>query len=341
MKSSNCLNFRKFLLYFFIFTLSGCSSLIKFLPEAGQSRYTNCLELFEENNEWNNETPIEILGYEDSAMEPRISADQNLLLFNNKAKNGDDMDIHYAVRLNGDSFPNRYTYKGVLKGADSDKLDGTPGLDRFGNLYFVSLRDYGKNYQSIYSAQLIETTKNNFELKNIQPADENVTRAHKLMIDMDGEVSWDGRTMISSRADFVDQTEAPRTSYLALFDVSFTGSMSKRMAMPNIESSYILANVNLPECRVYAGALSENKLELFYTILPASPNVKPEDFRIVVAKRNSVSESFGRGQIITAIKGDIIEGPSVSLDDRGKSLYYHKFDSKEKRFKIYKVLRKY
>ena len=85
---------------------------------------------------------------------------------------------------------------------------------------------------------------------------------------------------------------------------------------------------------------SENKLELFYTILPTSPNVKPEDFRIVVAKRKSTFDSFGRGQIITAIKGDIIEGPTVSLDDGGNSLYYHKLDSTEKRFKIYKVLRK-
>ncbi|MEQ1723097.1 MAG: hypothetical protein ABL930_07960 [Pseudobdellovibrio sp.] len=333
-------NSRTILLIILTFILSGCSLLTKLLPEGGQSRYTSCLDLFSENNEWQNETSIEIIGYDDSAMEPRISADQNLLLFNNKAINGDDMDVHYAVRENPIKNPNRYTYKGILKGADSNKLDGTPGLDKFGNFYFVSLRDYGKNYQSIYSAQLTETAKNQFELKNIQPADDYVTRAHKLMIDMDGEVSWDGSTMISSRADFVNQTEAPRTSYLALFNVSFSDGVSKRVAMPNKESSFILANVNLPECRVYAGSLSENKLELFYTILTTSPNVKPDDFRIVVAKRKSTNESFGRGQIISAIKGNIIEGPSVSLDDGGNSLYYHKLDSTEKRFKIYKVMRK-
>lgn len=333
-------NSRNISLIAMIFIFSGCSLLIKMLPEAGQSRYTSCLELFTENNEWQNETPIEILGYEDSAMEPRISADQNLLFFNNKAKDGDDMDVHYAVRLNPINHPNRYTYKGVLKGADSNKLDGTPGLDKFGNFYFVSLRDYGKNYQSIYSAKLTETSKNNFELKNIQPADDNVTRAHKLLIDMDGEVSWDGRTMIASRADFINQTEAPRTSYLALFDVSFSDGISQRLATPNKESSYILANINLPECRVYAGALSENRLELFYTILPTSTNVNSDDFRIIVAKRNSTNESFGRGQIINAIKGHIIEGPTVSLDDGGNSLYYHKLDLSEKRFKIFKVLRR-
>lgn len=335
-----CLTSRKIPLFILFATLQGCGSLIKLLPEAGQSRYTSCLELFTENSEWQNETSIEISGYDDSAMEPRISADQNLLLFNNKAKSGDDMDVHYAVRLNAAQFPNRYTYKGILKGANSNKLDGSPGLDKFGNFYFVSLRDYGKNFQSLYSAQLTETSKGNFELKNVQPADEFVTRAQKLIIDMDGEVSWDGRTMIASRADFIDQTEAPRSSYLALFDVSNTDKGSKHLAMPNKESSYILANINLPECRVYAGALSENKLELFYTVLPTSPNVKPDDFRIVVAKRKSTNESFGRGQIITAIKGDIIEGPSVSLDDGGSSLYYHKLDPKEKRFKIFKVSRK-
>lgn len=326
---------KKFYLTFIAtFVFSACSTLIKLLPEGGQSRYTGCLDLFTENNEWHNETPIEIIGYDDSAMEPRISANQNLLLFNNMAKNGDDMDIHYAVRTNPAQFPNRYTYKGILKGADSDKLDGTPGLDKFGNFYFVSLRDYGKNYQSIYSAQLTESSSQNFELKNIQPADDNVTRSHKLMIDMDGEVSWDGRTMIASRADFISQTEAPRTSYLALFDIH------NRVARPNKESSYVLANVNLPECRVYAGSLSENKLELFYTVLPTSPNVKPDDFRIVVAKRKSAFDSFGRGQIISAIKGDVIEGPSVSLNDAGNSLYYHKLDTTQKRFKIYKVFRK-
>lgn len=325
----------------FCISLSSCSSLIKLLPLTGQSKYPSCVELLGHNSEWGSEAPIELVAYNDSAMEPRISADQNILFFNNKAHSGDDMDIHYAVRTEPIKFPNRYIYMGLLENAnDPSRLDGTPGIDKFGNFYFVSLRDYAKNYQSIYSAQLESLSQRRFGLKDIKPADDGVTRAQRLLIDMDGEVSWDGRIMISSRADFVDQTEAPRSSYLTLFDIPFTGQTSTRIAQPNKQSHYLLANVNLPDCRVYAGSLSENNLELYYTILPATPSVTTRDFHIVVAKRKTAQDPFGPGEIIDAISGDITEGPSLSLNDGGKTLYFHKLDLNEKRFKLYKVTRR-
>ena len=313
--------------------------MVKLLPESGRTQYLNCFDLLGENKEWHNETLVEIAGYSENAMEPRISKDQNILFFNNKTADDEEMDVHYAVRTEPIKFPHRYVYKGVLKGADSNKLDGTPGIDKYGNFYFASLRDYPNNYQSLYSAQLIEVEKNVFELKNIIPADDYVTRAQKMMIDMDGEVTWDGRTMIASRADFITHKAGPRSSYLALFEISFTDAGSKRIAVPKTDGSYQLANINLPECRVYAGAMSEDNLELYYTALPARADVQPNDFRIVVAKRSSPSAPFGRGQIISAIKGNVIEGPSVSMNDKASTLYYHKLDEKDNRFKIYKVSR--
>lgn len=71
-----------------------------------------CLEKFGQNNEWANETEIEITGFAESAMEPQISADENTLFFNNKTDNDKKMDIYFAVRTDAANFRTATNLKG-------------------------------------------------------------------------------------------------------------------------------------------------------------------------------------------------------------------------------------
>jgi len=77
---------------------------------------------------------------------------------------------------------------------------------------------------------------------------------------------------------------------------------------------------------------------LYYTALQYDGTGTAE-FRILVAKRNTDLEPFGKGAVIQAISGYGIEGPSTALDDGEKTLYYHKQSTVDGSFHIYKVTR--
>jgi hypothetical protein len=299
-----------------------------------------CLEQLGSNTEWSNETPIEIQGYVGNAMEPKVSEDQITLFFNNKTGDDTQMDIHYALKTDPTNFPNRYVYKGTLTGTvQAGALDGVPAIDRFANFYFVSLRDYGTNYQTLYSGTTAVVAGPALEIQNVAQADSAVTRAQLYMVDMDVDVSWDGTLLVVSRADFTSGQGYPDSSYLALFDVPFVSGTSTRTAALKANSSTLLANVNLSECRVYAATLSDDLLELYYTVFPRTTNFTANEFKLVVAKRNNTSEAFGAGQIITAVTGELVEGPVITRNDGGKTLFYHRKDTVSGDFKIYKVTR--
>lgn len=291
-----------------------------------------CLSLLGTNNEWSGETEVVITGYTGNAMEPRISADQITLFFNNKTANDTEMDIHYALR----TAPNTYLYKGTLTGTvDPTVLDGVPAVDSVGRFYFVSTRTYGTNYGTLFSGQAAVVAGPALEIQNVASADASVTLNTPGKLDMDIDVSWDGTLAVASNADFTGGLAYPDTSKLAFYDVNTTS----RTFSHNPNSTAWLANVNLSQCRVYAATLSNDMLELYYTVFPSGTTFAATDFKIAVAKRASTGVPFGTGQIISTISGELVEGPTISMDDGGKSLFYHRKDSVSGNFKIYKIMR--
>src|SRR5438309_11063163 len=104
-----------------------------------------------------------------------------------------------------------------------------------------------------------------------------MTTGQNGILDMDQDVSWDGTQMVVSRAHF-SGGPLPDASRLVLFGVSSRIAFS----IPGGES--LLSKVNLSACRVYAGSLSRDGNELYYTLIPASAQ-SPSDFRIAVSKR--------------------------------------------------------
>lgn len=314
---------------FAIISLTGCAK-----KEADPSP-SSCFSQFDINTEWSNETEVPIDGYSENAMEPKAAPDEVVLFWNDKPAAGDSaMNLHYAVKQgNG-----RYQYIGTVTGTvNNTELDGVAAMDATSstpNFYFVSTRTYASNNRSLYGGVLTVTGPNALQIDNVSGVDAAVTANAGGTIDMDIDVSSDGTIMVASRAVFSGQA-FPDTSRLVFFNLNPTTRQAS--AMP--ESDALLANVNVPNCRIYAGNLSADKKELYYTALPLGVPGE-QDFRIVVSKRNSLVEPFGKGAVIAGIFGRSIEGPSISGPNEGAtSLFYHKFDPATSRYKIYKVTR--
>lgn len=314
------------LLNFLLVSCSGGSSESA-NPENTEQPPKTCLNQWDLNSEWSNEQEVQISGYSQSAMEPKVAADGGVLFWNDKPAGGDTlMNIHYAVKQADQSW----LYIGTVPGTvDNSYLDGVPALDSSLNFYFISTRSYATNQQTIYSGLLSVLGANSLGVSSVTAADTAIKNTQSGFLDMDLDVSWDGTLMVVSRALFAGNPY-PETSELKLF------SVSTRQASNISNSNETLANVNSTLCRTYAGTLSNDKKELYFTIIP-STSIAGSDFRILVAKRATITEPFGKPQVIQAITGTYMEGPSLTQD--GKNLYYHKFDSAAGRFKIYKVTR--
>lgn len=288
-----------------------------------------CWDGRETNSEFQNESVISIVGYSGSAMEPRISHDQVVLFFNDKPASGDsNMQIHYAIKQSSTV----YNYIGEVTGANaSGSLDGVPAVDSSGRFHFVSLRDYSATGKTLFTGTINVLGPSSLEIQNTQSSDGAIAAGGAGVVDMDIDVSWDGTLAIVSRATFAG-AGYPSASFLKLFDVA-TGLLTERS-----DSSAILANVNQSGCVIYAASMSADKLELFYTQFP-STNVTADEFGVLVARRSSTSEPFGRGKVLSGLKGSFAEGPSLSFDDGGKTLFFHRFDSAQGKFQIYKRTR--
>lgn len=316
-----------------IFFFQNCASKTDPKPaQASGEKIKTCFEQLGENTEWSVPVEVPIDGYSGSAMEPKFAADQMVLFWNDKPAAGDsEMNIHYAVK----QVSGRYQYAGLLAGTvNNTALDGVPAIDQSGQFYFVSLRSYESDQQTVYGGQVQVTGPGTLQIVDVSAADAAVSFKQNGKLDMDIDISWDGTLMVASRAIFSGKSY-PDESFLDFFVVS------NRTAAPMSGSAELLKNVNLSECRVYAGTLSNDLKELYYTVLPHSQTVSDKDFRMVVAKRNSTNDPFGTGQIIQAFSTSsspaIVEGPAISVD--GKTLFFHKYDSETSKFKIYKSTR--
>ncbi len=322
-----------------IFAYTNCSSSGK--DDGGGSPIvpadTGCLDQLGSNTEWGNETEVVISnGYTGNAMEPQISADGVVLLFNNKTSDDTQMNIHFAVKQSDGS----YAWAGELSGANqAGVLDGVPATDSLNNFYFMSLRNYGASgrWRSLFGAQF--SSSGGLSLANIAAADASFSdgtapSGGTLYVDMDLGLSWDGTEAIVARAKFSGGKGYPDTSVLELFSVNST----TRALTANTNSAALLQNVNVDGCKLYAPSMSQDKKELYYTVLTVR-GTNTYNFKVVVSKRANTSDSFGVGSVITGVTGELTEGPSISYVDGGKTLYYHKKDPVSGLFKIYKLTR--
>lgn len=288
----------------------------------------SCLDRFGKNQEWESEEEVRIDGYVENAMEPKLSHDQVVLFWNDKPAEDSNMDLHYAVRQ-----PNgHYEYVGPLSGAASPgALDGVPSLDEAGNFYFISTRTFSTNSQTIFAGQVQVEGLGKLSLGDVRAADDAIPKNGPGVLAMDVDVSSDGALAFASRATFSGKP-FPDQSALALYRVS------SRALAAHEASEALLRNVNSQECLVYAASLSRDLLELYYTVAPVG-TLREDQFRIAVSKRASPDLPFQRGEIITAVAGKMTEGPSITHNDGGKYLLFHKKDPASGKFRVFRVRR--
>ncbi len=316
-----------------IIILSSCKSGDSADTPATAQETSACLSDLTQNTEWSGSTEVQIDGYTGNAMEPKASSDQVVLFFNDKPSDDSQMDIHYAIK----QVSGRYQYIGTVPGTVSNtSLDGVPAVDQNGIFYFTSLRNYTTTFQTLFSGQIAVTGPSALQVNSVASADNSISAHANGTLDMDMDISWNGLWAVISRAQFSGQNY-PDSSRLILSQVS------ARQLSSYAQSETVLAAINsltTKNCRLYAPSLSDDLKEIYFTILePKANSTSSFNFAIAVAKRANSTAAFSAPQKIAAISGEATEGPAITFDDGGKTLFYHKFDSTSSRFKIYKVTR--
>ena len=249
---------------------------------------------------------VEIVGYAGNCMEPFLSHDGAYLFFNNSNAKDADTHIHFAKRLQDDSFK----YRGRLPGTTSDGKDMGPAGDSSGRFVFTSTREYFVTRDTLFIGQLVEE-----RVVGTRAIPGNISDSRPGWLNMDCDLSDDGK-LIFSRARF-DGGEAPRESNLMLA----VKKNDKYEISP--DSGKIFENINT-QALEYAPALSRDGRTLYFTraarLVTNGKEVGPS-VKLMVAYRTSNTKPFQPPRAIRGIDG-LVEGPCLSPDE--KVLYFHK-----------------
>ncbi|HEY3056575.1 MAG TPA: hypothetical protein VGK31_11660, partial [Thermoanaerobaculia bacterium] len=98
------------------------------------------------DSEFGNPQRVAIAGYSGDAMEPFLTRDGSILIFNNSNAVPSETDLHWAERIDDLTF----AYRGKLDGANSPALDAVASVDSSGDMFFVTTRSYDETLVSIY-----------------------------------------------------------------------------------------------------------------------------------------------------------------------------------------------
>jgi len=258
------------------------------------------------DTEFTNPQPVTIQGYSGSAEEPYITPDGQYLIFDSRTDPEKIASkIYYAKKVSDTTF----AFMGEVKGVNTNNADADlVSIDDTDNFYFFSSRSYHQDFQTIYRG-----VWNNGTVTGVGPII-GLSDKEFGMVNVDPEISADGRALYFSDADFGD----------------FKGdlkNMEVKVAVKNIDGSFTKLD-NSDELRKrtannhlsgFIGPVftSHDGLEGFFT----RDNPADNSAHIYIIKRNSISEPFGMPELVGAADG-FVEGQFLSRD--GGHLYYHK-----------------
>lgn len=264
-----------------------------------------------ENISYEGAQKVTITGYSDHAMEPFISRDGTILMFNN-SNAAVNTNLHWATRVNDSTFQ----YQGEVAGVNSESLEGVPTMDILGKFYFVSTAHYVQTLESLYQGDF-----NNGTVTNVVPV-VNVSLYQNGWLNFDVEVNATGETLYFVDGRF-DESGGPYESDLVIAQ-KVSGEFQRLS-----NSDQLLANINTDDLE-YAACISANNLELYFTRV-AAPLTALSQPEIWVATRATIHDPFREPEKIESITG-FVEAATISPD--GKILYYHKLGIGDK-FSLY------
>lgn len=274
------------------------------------------------SDEFSDEKRVEIIGYDGDAMEPYISRDNKYLFFNNN-KGPRNKELYWAQRV-GDL---EYQFKGEVVGVNSEFVDGNPTMDESGSFYFITTRDLESgDFGSVYVGKFIDG-----KVDNLRKVSGTVNENRKMWLNMGIEVTAKGDEMYTSYARFRLGSKHPSEGNIRYAIKSGEGFDFAK------NEQEILRNINTKKKIEYAGEVSGDGLEIFYSQVDLS---RPPRFKMYHAKRLSKEVPFGVPESIKEpfVGNELafVEAPCLSSD--GKRLYYHKLD--DGRFYIFMLTRK-
>ncbi|MCF6196298.1 MAG: hypothetical protein L3J50_06300 [Emcibacter sp.] len=250
-----------------------------------------------------NPRQVTVTGYKQSVMEAFITGDGQYLFFNNDTGDNPktDKDIFYARRINDVTFK----FMGEIKGVNSAEVDGVPTMDRMGNFYFVSARNYSKpnRFATLYSGKFKDGRVSDLK------AHPEVSLNLPGWLNMDVEISADGKTLYTTQTYF--SNDMPEQSY---FQVAHLKDGKFEI---DSHSNAIFDRINTADIE-YGASISSDGRELYFTRLTFKNGGK---FTSYYATRPDKKTPFSTPRPITAING-YAEAPAITAD--GRLLYFHK-----------------
>jgi len=266
--------------------------------------------------EFNQPVKVRVNGYGGNIMEPFLSRNGSILLFNNLNAAPENTNLHWATRLNDSTFE----YKGEIAGVNTTDLEGVPSMDNSDNLYFVSTRNYAATLSTLYQCNLSNGIATNVQLVS------GISKLQAGWVNFDVEISADGNILFFVDG-FFNQGSIPASADLVIAEKK--GLEFQRVA----NSSSIMNNINTSALE-YAACISVDQLELYFTRLdlPITSNSEPEIF---VSTRVKSTDPFGQPKKIEEIEG-FVEAATIAPDQR--TIYYHKKENNK--FELYKITKK-
>lgn len=271
--------------------------------------------------EFSNEQKVEMIGYDGDVMEPYISRDEKYLFFNNNGGEN-SKELYYAEKIDDLTFQ----YKGEIEGVNTPDVDGNPTMDSQNNFYFITTRDLASgDFNTLYVGIFEDGA-----VKDLKKVKGTINIDKKMWVHMGVEITSDGSAMYTSHARFKIGSKVPSEG-----DIRFAIREGDEFNIPENENE-ILKNINTDYAIEYAGEVSDDGLELFYSQVVLS---NPPRFKLYISKRTNVNEPFSPPKLIVEpFKGNenaFVEAPTLSSN--GDRLYYHKLD--DGKFSIFRLSR--
>ena len=258
------------------------------------------------------EIDVSINGLTFDAMEPFISANGNVLFFNN-LNDGVNTKLYYATKINDSTF----NFIGEVNGTNQitpPHLDAVADMDSMNNFYWTSTRNYPVELDNLFHG-----TFNAGNVTSIGRVYGNFNKSIPGWLVMDHGISYNGQFLYYNNASFdVNNCQGPCETEIGIAQKINDSTFNQ---IPN--SNSILQNINDTNYIYYAPCISSDDLELYYTRYPRDTITGSTLFEICVAVRSSMADTFSIPTVLfSEFISDLIEAPTLTTDKQ--IIYYHR-----------------